>query len=256
MQQRVGRVGPTPKKLRAREKSEKQGKPETAGEAGERMEPGQSGRSGRPRARAYAGRLVDAVPSARRNGAAVAGAALSVVPLVGMALSILGLTRAHALGGAGRTVATVGLVFSLALTLGEGFAVYELGKPSAPADPACVTTRAEVDALQQRLADDASALSAAQAAGDPTTADAAASTLVTDLRAVKSSLDRGVGEAKHADVRVGIQAFDADLGTLISAVRQIAAGGQSAQGELQAAEVRLGADGRSIDALCTAAPVH
>lgn len=219
-------------------------------------EPRPTGASGVPRVRAYAGRLVGATPSARGNPAAVAGAALSVIPLLGMVFSVLGLTRAQGLGGAGRTVATVGLVFSVVLTVGEGVAAYELGRPaSSIADPACVATRAEVDDVQVRLLDDVSALSAAQAASDSTASAAAEGALVTDLRAVKSSLDDGAGRSTHADVRVGIETFDADLGTLISAVRQIASGGRSAQGELQAAEVRLRADGQSIDVLCAAA-VH
>lgn len=247
MQQRVGQMRPT------------------RGEPGPTAMPGDGANTANtantrvpiPRARAYAGRPVGETPSVRSNPAAVAGAALSVIPLVGMAFSVLGLTRAQALGGAGRTVATVGLVFSVVLTVGEGVAAYELSRPtSSIADPACVSTRAEVDDVQLRLADDASALSAAQSSGDATASTSATSALVTDLRAVKSSLDAGAGRATHADVRVGIEAFDADLGTLISAVRQIASGGQSAQDELQAAEAKLRADGQSVDVLCATAAVH
>ena len=209
----------------------------------------------KPGTSAYAGRPADAASPARANKAAIAGAATSVVPLLGMVLSILGLTRAQALGGAGRTVATVGLVFSVALTAGEGFAAYELGGSSTHADPACATTHTEVDDVQARLAQDATTLSKVQAADDPTAASAAASILVTDLRAVKSALDRSVGRAARADVRAGIETFDADLGTLISAVRQVADGEQSALPEMQAAVVKLHVDGQSVDGLC-GTPMH
>jgi hypothetical protein len=204
---------------------------------------------------AYAGLPFEGAPSARSNTAAIAGAALSVVPILGMIVSILGLTRAQTLGGAGRTVATVGLVLSVVFTAGEAFAVYELGG-SAPADPACVATQTDVDALQGRLSGDAAALAKDQASGDKAASTAAASALVIDLRSVKSALERNVGQATHANVRAGIQTFDGDLGTLISSVRQVESGDQAAMSQLQATVGKLRADGQSVDVLCGTGATH
>lgn len=198
---------------------------------------------------AYAGRPFGAAPSAFGNKAAVFGAALSVVPIVGMILSILGLARAQTLGGAGRTVATVGLVFSVAFTAGEAYGAYDVGG-STPTDPACVAAQGDLDAFQTRLSDDAAALSHAQATGDATAASAADSTLVTDLGAIRALLQRGVSQSTHADVRSGLQAFDADLGLLISSVRQVEDGDQAALGQVQSSVGRLHVDGQSVDALC------
>jgi hypothetical protein len=202
---------------------------------------------------AYAGLPFDSVPPARRNPAAIAGAALSVVPVLGTILSILGLAGSQTRGGAGRTVATVGLVFSVVFTAGEAFAAFQVGR-SAPADPACVATEADVDAAQNRLSADATTLSRAVAAGDTTAASAMETALVADLRMVESTLQRNVGLATHANVRAGIRAFNADLGTLISALRQVESGDQGAMGQVQTAMGRLRADGQSIDMLCVAPP--
>jgi hypothetical protein len=199
----------------------------------------------------YAGLPFDGVPRARRNPVAIAGAALSVVPLLGTILSILGLVRSQSRGGAGRTVATVGLVLSVAFTAGEAYAAFQLGR-SAPNDPACVATKADVDIAQIRLSADATTLSRAVAADDTTAASATETALVTDLRMVESTLQRNASLATHANVRVGIRALDADLGTLISAVRQLESGDQAAMGQLQSAMGRLRTDGQSVDVLCGA----
>jgi hypothetical protein len=216
----------------------------------------------------YAGRPFDATPAVRSNPAAIAGAALSMVPVVGVILSVLGLLRTQTLGGAGRTVATVGLALSVAFTAGEAFAAYEIADSTASADPACVATRADVDALQIRLSTDVATLAnggaqvpataatttAAATTGDATSAASAATALVTDLRSVKSALEHNIGRATHANVRIGLQAFDADLGTLISSVRQVESGDQAAIALIQVTVAKLRADGQSIDVVCDGAP--
>jgi hypothetical protein len=207
---------------------------------------------------AYAGRPFKATPVARDNPAAILGAALSIVPVLGVVLSILGLIRSQTLAGAARNIAALGLALSVAFTAGETFAVYELVDSSAPADPACVATRADVDALQVRLSADVATLANGGAqppvtTGETTSAAAAASALETDLRSVKSALERNIGRATHANVRIGLQAFDSDLGTLISAVRQVESGDETAIGLVQATAAKLRADGQSIDTLCDGA---
>lgn len=197
----------------------------------------------------YAGRLVDATPPARSNTTAVAGAALSIVPLVGLILSILGLVRAQILGGAGRTLATIGLLLSLAFTVGEGVAAYELTRPSRDVDPACVAAQSAADAVQARLVQDVTTLTSARSAGDPAVVNA----VVADLSAVKSALDRDIARATHSDVRANLQTFDTDLGAMIATMNQLASGQvQAALPQLEVEELNLRADAQGVNDLCGA----
>lgn len=199
---------------------------------------------------AYAGVPVGGrATTARANTAATVGAALSFVPILGMILSILGLAKAPALGGAGRSVATVGLALSVAFTGGEAVLVSRLAD-SVPADPACVSARTELAAMQTRLAADEASMAHAESSGDPAGISAAEGALVVDLSTVKTALDAGLARATHADVRTGLRALDSDLGALISAARQVDAGNDGALGSLQSADEQLGVDARHVNELC------
>jgi hypothetical protein len=178
-------------------------------------------------------------PPARDNGAAVAGTALSVVPLLGIILSILGLSRASALGGAGRSLAAVGLVLSVACTGGEAYAAYLLGVSAGAADPACVAASAQIQAMQTRLTDDVASL---PSAGPQRVED--------DLASMDGSLTHDQQLATHADVRSALQATVGDLGALTSAVIEIEAGDESAYAATQPELTRLRADGGRLEAAC------
>jgi hypothetical protein len=178
-------------------------------------------------------------PSARENGAAVAGAALSVVPLLGMILSILGLSRASALGGAGRSLAAVGLVLSVACTGGEAYAAYLLGDSASAGDPACVASSAEFQAMQSRLAEDVRSI--------PT---AGPQRVVDDLTSLDKSLAHDQQVATHADVRSALRSTVGDLDGLTSTVIEIEAGDGSAYAATTPELARLRTDGQQLAEAC------
>lgn len=174
-----------------------------------------------------------------RNGAALAGTALSVVPLLGIVLSILGLTRAQVLGGTGRSLAVVGLVLSVACTGGEAYAAYLAVGETHTTDPACVTVSADTQSMQAQLAADVADISTA----GPQRA-------VADLTAMDQSFNQDLRQATHADVRTALRAVAADLGPLTSTVVQIEAGNQSAIAATAPELTRLRNDGRHLDEVC------
>jgi hypothetical protein len=178
-------------------------------------------------------------PPARNNRAAVAGAALSVVPLLGMILSILGLSRASALGGAGRSLAAVGLVLSVACTGGEAYAAILLGESSSSADPACVAASTEIQVMQSQLTEVVGSI--------PTSSR---QNVVDDLTSIDKSLVRDQQLATHADVRSALRSTVGDLDGLTSTVIEIEAGNDSAYAATVPELARLHADGQRLGAAC------
>src|SRR5579859_6774744 len=61
------------------------------------------------------------VPVTRRNPLALAGAVLSVAPLVGLVLSVVGFVRSRTRGGVGRTAALLGILLSLLFSGAETY---------------------------------------------------------------------------------------------------------------------------------------
>lgn len=180
------------------------------------------------------------------NGLALAGAILCIVPPLGLIFSIIGLVRAKALGGAGRTAATVGIVLSVLIGGAAGFGLYKIGNSTA-ADPACISAENQVDAMQSKLTADEAAMKADQGtsaeAGDFTNA-------ANDLQTVKTSIDGDIGEATHADVKAALQSFDNDLGEMITDFNEIAAGNNAGVTNLESQLNQIGTDGDNVDNLC------
>ena len=80
------------------------------------------------------------------NRVAVAGAVASIIPPIGLCLSIAGLVRSKT-AGAGRTTAAVGLVLSLVFGVGYGFAISHAGGAGG-SDPACATAQTTLNSIQ------------------------------------------------------------------------------------------------------------
>jgi hypothetical protein len=197
-----------------------------------------------PYGAAYAGAPCGEAGPWRTNGAALAGAILSVLPPLGLALSIIGLVKAGRLGGAGKTAATVGIVLSVVFAGGYGFGAYELVK-SVGVDPAC----SSVSATEGSLNADGSPLAvAASASGGG--GRAALGALVSELQTLKSELDRDVTKATHVDVRAKIQAADGDLAQMIAGAKAVENGDGAAAAGLETAAARLQVDEDAVDVVC------
>ena len=202
---------------------------------------------------AYAGAPYGGSAPEQTNGLALAGAALSVIPLVGLVFSIVGLARAKALGGVGKTVATVGLVMSILFAAGWGVVGYVAATEvvnSTAVDPACVAAESAAVSMERALATDESALADAEASDDAGTVKVAVGRMVSDMETIKAELDEDVARAAHASVRAKLQALDADLGRMIADLRAAGNGDVSATDDLESLVGKSGADGQTIDGLC------
>jgi len=210
-------------------------------------QPPKAGYVAEPFGAAYAGAPYGGTGPWRTNGIALAGAILSVLPPVGLVLSVIGLGKARTLGGAGHTTAIVGIVLSLVFAGGYGFGIYELAG-SAGVDPAC----SSMLAAESSLSADESGLTAT--AGDSTSGEssgrAVLATTVAQLRVLKSELDRDVARATHADVRGRIQAVDVDLGQMIADAKAVQSGDDAALSGLETVAGRLQVDAEAVDRLC------
>jgi hypothetical protein len=187
-----------------------------------------------------------APPPKQSNGFALAGAILCFLPIFGLIFSIIGLVRAKALGGAGRTAATVGIVLSVLFAGGYSFAIYKIGNSTA-ADPACISAENQVNAMQSKLSADEAQMKADQ----NTSAEASDFTdAANDLQTVKTSIDGDIGQATHANVKAALQTFDGDLGEMITDFNEIASGNSAGVTDLESRMNQMTTDGDNVDNLC------
>jgi len=202
---------------------------------------------------AYAGAPYGGAAPKQTNGLALAGAILSVLPLLGLIFSIIGLSRAKVLGGAGRTAATVGIVLSLLFAAGWGTAVYFAATKlvnSTAADPACISAESAATSMESKLDADESVLSDAESSDSSSKVQAALDTMVSDMESIKGELDGDVAKATHATVKAKLQAFDTDLGKMITDLKSVENGDESAADDLDTVASRLSTDGDAVDSLC------
>lgn len=182
------------------------------------------------------------------NGIALAGAITSFIPIVGLVLSIVGFVRAQALG-AGKTLATVGIVLSVLFNVGEGIGIYKVASSTA-ADPGCITAESGVRNLQSALTSDEQALNTAGQTGDQTQMTAAEQKFVTDMGSVKTIMDHSQSISTHANVKTAITKVDTDLTTFISQFQQIMSGSTTDTSSLESSAQSLSTDGDALDSLC------
>jgi hypothetical protein len=212
---------------------------------------------------AYAGAPYGEAAAKRTNRMAVAGVILSILPLIGLVLSIIGLSKANVLGGAGRTAATIGIALSLVFAGAYGLGIYKLVN-STTADPACVSAEAAELVMDRKVSADEAALSTAEAqveaaesvgdgdgvgdGGDGV--QVALRAMATDLRTSEADLGKAAVETTNAGVRAGIQAVRDDLGKLSAEVEEVRGGNDSAMSNLEAVARQLQLDGDAVDRTC------
>jgi hypothetical protein len=221
----------------------------------------QTGYAADPYFGAYAGAPYGEAAAKRTNRMAVAGVILSILPLIGLVLSIIGLSKANVLGGAGRTAATIGIALSLVFTGAYGLGIYKLVN-SATADPACVSAEAEELVMDRKVSADEAALSTAEAQAEAAESvgvgvgdggdgvQVALRAMATDLRTSEADLGKAAVETTNAGVRAGIQAVRDDLGKLSAEVEEVRGGNDSAMSNLEAVAGQLQLDGDAVDRTC------
>ena len=187
-------------------------------------------------------------PQNQKNGFAVAGFILSLLPLFGLIFSILGLNRAGKIGGKGKGLAIAGIVLSLAIGAGYTAIVVSVGNSTA-LDPGCTSAEASFNSMLGKLQTDESKLSAD--ASNQTALQADLGTFTTDVQGIKTALDSALTQAKHQTVKDKIQAMDTDVNTVLTGLKGIQSGDTSQLSAFEAAAGRLGTDGDALDNVCS-----
>jgi hypothetical protein len=183
------------------------------------------------------------------NGIALAGAITSFIPVVGLVLSIIGRVRAKALGGAGKTAGTVGIILSLIFTVGGGYGLYKLGNSTA-ADPGCISAEAAARSMNSTLSSDESAIATAEQNGDSSALDTAKNKFLSDFQGLKAKVDSAAAESKHGNVKAAIQAMGDDLANFNTEFQAIFAGTSTDTATLTQTASKLQTDGDALDNLC------
>lgn len=167
-------------------------------------------------------------PADQGNPLALAGAVVSFLPPVGLALSAIGLRRSRSRRGAGRTAALIGITLSLVL---GGVETY-IAATAPILDSGCLNANTA-----------ASRLRAVQAApgGD-------LSALAAELDVIHTSLDGAADSADSAQVRTRLQLVAGDLEALSVDITNAKATGETAQ--LVTDEAKLQVDGTAADSYC------
>lgn len=166
------------------------------------------------------------------NPFAVIGAVMSIVPVVGLVFSIVGLGKAKVLGGIGRGVATLGVVLSLIFIPGwcvAGYLVYKAVGTTA-ADPACVAVEGDYLTYSRTLDADAAAM-AKTTYGTRQFTDAV-KTYESDFQLLIEKLQADSSRAESPDVHTAIVSMMADLQQLKTVMGYLASGDFTSAGRL------------------------
>ena len=184
----------------------------------------------------------------QKNGFAVAGFILSLLPLLGLIFSILGLVRAGKIGGKGKGLAIAGIVLSLAIGGGYTAALVAVSKSTA-LDPGCTSAEASFNSMLNKLQTDEQKLNSDTS--NATAMQGDLSTFTADIQSIKGALDSALAKAEHQSVKDKIQAMDQDVNTVLTGMQAIQKGDTSNLSQFEAAAGRLGSDGDSLDSLCS-----
>lgn len=189
-------------------------------------------------------------PQNQKNGFAVAGLVLSILPLLGIIFSILGLNRAGKVGGKGRVMAIWGLVLSIVFI--GGYAAIGVALKNSPAlDPGCTSAESSFRNMLPTIQTDESKLSADASGSDQTALQADLTKFTGDVQSIKSSLDSSLSQAQHQSVKDKIQAMDTDINTVLTGLQSIQNGDTSQLTQFTDAAGRLGSDGDALDNICS-----
>lgn len=180
----------------------------------------------------------------QKNGFAIAGLILSILPLLGIIFSILGLTRAPRVGGKGRGMSIAGLILSVAFIAGYA-AIGVAASNSTALDPGCRSAEDSFNSQLSTLQADENQLESNP--GDTT----AMNTFITEVQNLKTSLDNAEGQAQHDSVKQKIKAMDDDMTTVLTGLQAIQKGDTSQLDAFSAAAGRLESDGNAVDDICS-----
>jgi hypothetical protein len=197
-----------------------------------------------PAASAGADSDTGSAAATQNNRMATAGAVTSIVPPLGLALSITGLVRSKAIGGAGKAAAITGIVLSLAFAGGYGLA-FSAAASSGGSDPVCASAPSALQSMQRTFGNDAQNGSnwniAPEAVATEITTDAG------DVGNARTEVDNLISKSTHADVTAKLQDLD-DM--LAQTANDYSSSDANPFTDMQKLSSRLTTDRTAIDSLC------
>jgi hypothetical protein len=174
-------------------------------------------------------------PQQESNGFAVAGFILSLLPLLGLIFSILGLSRSGKVGGKGRGLSIAGIVLSLVLGVVYSIGIAHVFNSATALDPGCTTAESRFTSLDTQVQSDASNMNA----------------LLNDLDSMQQALQDSAGKAVHDSVKTKLQAASSDLAATITDLKAIQAGTSTDTTKLESDLQQFETDGTALDSLCS-----
>jgi hypothetical protein len=169
------------------------------------------------------------------NGFAVAGFILSLLPLLGIIFSILGLVRSGKVAGKGRVLSIVGLALSIVFAVGYSLLIADVAKSATALDPGCTTAETQIRTLNTHLQADSGNLSS----------------LMNDLTSMQQTLQDSANQAVHANVKTQLQAASTDLQATIADLKAMQAGTSTDSTKLSNDLQAFQTDGTALDTLCS-----
>lgn len=169
------------------------------------------------------------------NGFAIAGFILSLLPLLGLIFSIIGLVRSGKVGGKGRGLSIAGIILSIALGIGYSIGIAHIANSATALDPGCTSAESRFNALDGQVQSDSSNMNA----------------LLNDLDSMQQALQSSAGQAVHDSVKTKLQAASSDLAATITDLKGIQAGTSTDTTKLETDLQQFETDGTALDTLCS-----
>lgn len=169
------------------------------------------------------------------NGFAVAGFILSLLPLLGLIFSIIGLIRSFKVAGKGRILSIAGIVLSIVFAVVYSLLLAGVAKSATALDPGCTTVENRFTSLSTQLQSDSGNMSA----------------LMNDLTSTQQTLQDSANQAVHASVKTQLQSASTDLQATIADLKALQAGTTTDSTKLTTDLQAFQTDGTSIDTLCS-----
>jgi hypothetical protein len=174
-------------------------------------------------------------PQQQSNGFAIAGFILSLLPLLGLIFSIIGLVRSGKAGGKGRGLSIAGIVLSIVLAIVYSVVIADVAKSATALDPGCTSAESQFSSLDGKVQSDSSNMTA----------------LLGDLDSMQQALQNSAGQAVHSSVKTKLQAASSDLAATITDLKAIQAGTSTDTTKLTTDLQQFETDGTALDTLCS-----
>ena len=185
----------------------------------------------------------------RSNVVALVGLVLAVLAWpVGLVLSVIGLVRSSKLGGAGRTVAIVGLCVSV--LVGAGSIAFIALNQHAAVDPGCVSAEAGVKAFRSTVLTDQAAIQKDEADQNQKLVNVDIYGLVNDMITDEKLVAKATPAAKTADLQNAVSTMDSNLLEVITGYQALQQGDTSQTQQTTVASTAVLDDATRIDGIC------